>query len=240
MRIRLSAEGKLSVVVPAGFRVDQVIPLLERKKAWISRHLEKIGPGTPTPPPDGGALPDLIDLKAFAEEWKVVYERGWGAKSKVVEDGASGRLVVPGSVPPHTAKCLLRHWLLGRSRLMIEPRLREMSAKGRMPFDKLTMRLQKTRWGSCSRSGHISLNAKMAFLPLQLVDYVLWHELCHTRWMDHSPSFWGLLERNYGGSQEARRELRLAERLVPAWVEKDLRGPGEKKTVLTIKLQGIN
>lgn len=86
-----------------------------------------------------------------------------------------------------------------------------------MTCRRLCVRLQKTRWGSCSAKGVISLNGKLAFLPLGMVDYVICHELCHTVCPDHSNRFWNLLEKTLPGSFDLRKSLARAGRLVPSW-----------------------
>jgi predicted metal-dependent hydrolase len=82
-----------------------------------------------------------------------------------------------------------------------------------------SVRSQRGRWGSCSRRGAISLNMKLLFLPEDLSDHVLLHELCHTRHMDHSPAFWALMREHDRDSESKNRLLRVASKHVPAWLD---------------------
>ncbi len=88
-----------------------------------------------------------------------------------------------------------------------------------MIYRRVQIRGQRTRWGSCSSTGTISLNYKLLFLSPGLVDYVLVHELAHTRHMDHSPAFWRQLQSMRADARQQDDQLRLAGRDVPPWLE---------------------
>lgn len=73
---------------------------------------------------------------------------------------------------------------------------------------KISLRDQRSRWGSCSSDGNISLSNRLLFLPERLLEYVVLHELCHLREMNHSARFWSLVEKFMLDYQERRRELK--------------------------------
>ena len=78
------------------------------------------------------------------------------------------------------------------------------------PYNRAAFRCQKTRWGSCSSQNNISLNVNIAFLPEQLQDYILLHELCHTRHKNHRKTFWAELDKYTNGrAKELARELKM-------------------------------
>jgi len=87
-------------------------------------------------------------------------------------------------------------------------RLERLSQAHGLSYSRLFIRCQRTRWGSCSAKGNISLNAKLVNLPEELIDYVIVHELVHTRIMSHSRSFWAELERRVPGARAMDRELK--------------------------------
>ncbi len=78
-------------------------------------------------------------------------------------------------------------------------------------YRRLAIRDTKTRWGSCSSKENINLHWKLALLPKELCDYVIVHELCHRREMNHSPRFWGLVEQVFPDYKKRKAALRLVE-----------------------------
>jgi len=97
---------------------------------------------------------------------------------------------------------------MGCARSKIIGRLRELSEQHGLPFERVTIRNQKTRWGSCSARNAISLNLKLARLPEELMDYVILHELAHTKIKGHGKKFWSLLNELSGDAVMRRKELR--------------------------------
>lgn len=108
-------------------------------------------------------------------------------------------------------------------------RLAELAALHGFTYTRVTIRCQKTRWGSCSAKNAISLNAYLTLLPGYLVDYVILHELVHTRVKNHGPRFWEALDRLCGNARALRKEMRghsipgtVAENPSPAKPERQL------------------
>ncbi len=75
-------------------------------------------------------------------------------------------------------------------------------------FNKINIKNQKTRWGSCSRKGNLNFNYKIALLSERLADYIICHELCHLKEFNHSQKFWNLVAKAIPGYSEIRNELR--------------------------------
>ena len=90
----------------------------------------------------------------------------------------------------------------------LEKRLYELAQKYDFKYNKLSIRSQKTRWGSCSSKNNISLNMKLLHLPDNLIDYILLHELVHTRVKNHSINFWNELETVVPNARNVDRQLR--------------------------------
>ncbi len=79
----------------------------------------------------------------------------------------------------------------------------------RFSFDKISIRNQKTRWGSCSRKGSLSFNYRVVFLPEPLCDYIIVHELCHLGRFNHSKKFWELVSKTISGYKEIRKKIKV-------------------------------
>ena len=112
----------------------------------------------------------------------------------------------------------LRRWLLAHARHRLSPRLAALATETGLSYRRLQVRRQRTRWGSCSSTGTISLNGCLLFLTPGQARYLMVHELCHTRHMNHSAAFWSLVERFQPGARALDRELSQAWRRIPAWV----------------------
>jgi predicted metal-dependent hydrolase len=94
-----------------------------------------------------------------------------------------------------------------RTRALVTERVSYWSSVYGIPYGKISIRKQKTRWGSCSRAGNLSFNYRLGFLPPQLADYVIVHELCHIRQHNHSPAFWNLVAAAFPNPKALRTQL---------------------------------
>ena len=90
----------------------------------------------------------------------------------------------------------------------LEKRIQYLANKHDFSFQKLSIKNQKTRWGSCSKKNNINLNARLLHLPQELIDYVILHELVHTKIKNHSKKFWAKLDEYVGNSKYHKNELK--------------------------------
>ncbi|MBC7406708.1 MAG: M48 family metallopeptidase [Candidatus Parcubacteria bacterium] len=94
------------------------------------------------------------------------------------------------------------------AREYLTSRLELLSSANNLNYNRVSFRSQKTRWGSCSSRKNISLNYKLLTLKTELIDYVILHELAHTKHMNHSLEFWNFLELICVGAKKHHRELK--------------------------------
>ena len=85
--------------------------------------------------------------------------------------------------------------LAEKARVIISDRVKYYAPKAGVTYNRITIRCQRTRWGSCSSKGNLNFNCLLALFPLEVIDSVVVHELCHRKHMNHSPQFYAEVER---------------------------------------------
>ncbi len=95
-----------------------------------------------------------------------------------------------------------------RARGLVRERLEYFNQFYKFKFNRIFIRNQKSRWGSCSSRRNLSFNYKIVFLPLAVADYLIVHELCHLGQMNHSPDFWNLVAEQIPDYKKLRKELK--------------------------------
>lgn len=91
---------------------------------------------------------------------------------------------------------------------LIPERVSYYARRMNLTYGRITIREQKTRWGSCSSAGNLNFNWKLVLLPPELLDYVVVHELAHRREMNHSSAFWAVVEQEMPDYRERRKLLK--------------------------------
>ncbi|QBS38055.1 DUF45 domain-containing protein [Thermaerobacter sp. FW80] len=239
-RVRLvmsPAEG-LVVVVPRGFALPRIPQVVAEHAAWIRRARRRLEqqarragalPDAALDADDG--LPRWLLLRALGEAWAVGVDaaRGRPAATDGLADARSvpagltlaGQVWIPAPLVrrgPVGWAPFLRRWLAGRARAGLLPWLERLARERGFRLAGSSVGCPKTRWGSCSAAGHVRLSLKLLFLPPELVEHVLIHELCHTVHLHHGPAFWRLVHRHDPRAAEHRRRLRGAWSYVPGWL----------------------
>ena len=98
----------------------------------------------------------------------------------------------------------IERWYRRRAHEEVAPRLDRATALAGTRYTRLTIRGQRTRWASCSTNGAMSFNWRLLLAPAPVLDYVVWHEVCHLEVMDHSPRFWSLLAQRWPDYRRTR------------------------------------
>ena len=168
-------------------------------------------------PPESPFPPPQIALPGVYESWRVHLAGGTGR----IRVRASGDelLVIAGDIGSRERlEEALRRWLMGRAQVVLAEHLADCAREFGFSYRALSVRRQKTRWGSCSARGTISLNCCILFQPPEVLRYLLIHELSHTRHMNHSRAFWATVAQYCPDYRKLDRQLLDGWRRVPSWL----------------------
>ena len=190
LRLKLSARDGMVVVAPPNLDRHKLLSIVAAKADWIGERIAGFDAVRHLITTELAARPQAFDLPGLAESWRVEYKltrsRTVGARIE-----QPGRIVVAGAVDDVEAcHAALRRWLARHAIMALSPWLANLAEPAGLRYSDLAIKNQRTRWGSCSTTGRISLNCKLLFLPRDLVRYVIWHELCHLLEPNHSDRFW--------------------------------------------------
>jgi predicted metal-dependent hydrolase len=215
LSIRVYPDARVEVVVPPRARPRDVEQFISAHREWIDIKRAAALRNRPEPQP---FPPDTICLEATGERWRLHLAGGAG-RLRIVERGGEHRVLsITGSAAGLTLRRALRAWLLRVARTRLAPRVAALAAATGVPYSQVSIRRQRSRWGSCSVRGTISLNACLLFQRSEVVDYLVIHELMHVKHMNHSARFWQTVEKNCADWRALDRELVQGWRHVPRWV----------------------
>ncbi|MDR3492384.1 MAG: SprT family zinc-dependent metalloprotease [Gammaproteobacteria bacterium] len=216
IKFKASVKHGLELVVPIRFNQKNLPNILEINKEWIKKQLAKIQSQLALI--GEKKLPEKIELPCLNKIWQIQYLKTHHKKCKLVLNPA-GDIIIYGEITDEKCFQLLNTWIRHEAKKILTPLLNTASQQTHLSFNQLVIRSQQTRWGSCSTAKNINLNYKLIFLPLELIQHILIHELCHTKVMNHSEKFWHLVSCHDPLWKEHNREIRSAQKFIPNWVE---------------------
>jgi len=183
----------VEVVLPRRAGHHEALAAVRELRTWIERRVEEQERARAAVIARGATVPYLDEVL------RLVAQPG---RERVHRHG--DELLVPAV----DAQPALERWYRRAARAEIAPRLDRATALVGTSYSRLTIRGQRTRWASCARSGAMSFNWRLLLAPEAVLDYVVWHEVCHLEVMDHSPRFWALLAERCPDYREHGRWLR--------------------------------
>jgi predicted metal-dependent hydrolase len=208
---RVHVGGRVEIVVPVGVKPHTVRDFVQRFTPWIDRKVAAmqsfVTPSEPVPP--------VIEFAATNERFVVEWRR---ASTRRLEQSCDRILVQ--AADERGARTLLRGWLKRAAHERLAPRLLQLAHELHCSVARVSIRCQRTRWGSCSTRGTVSLNCSLVFLKFEGVRYLCVHELAHTKHMNHSARFWNLVQSIEPDYRRLDRDLLAGWRTVPGWVFK--------------------
>ena len=211
MNISIKPHKGIRVAVPFGVRFSEAIRFAESRAEWIRRHLPRVQ-----------ALEQarlVFDADTEFRTWfHELYLRHMPVENLVVRVGHGQiRVDVPEEIPMAAAQVqeAVRQGIVVALRKEAKAYLPERTAllatRHRLAYENVFVKNLKSRWGSCSNRNNINLNIHLMRLPSDLIDYVILHELAHTRIKNHSPAFWSFL------NQLTEQKARILDRALKAY-----------------------
>jgi predicted metal-dependent hydrolase len=192
VRVNVHAHTGVEVVLPARAPERAAAAAVSELRPWIERRLAEARVVRELLAARAGTVPYL------GESLELIVQPG---RTRAHRKGE--RLLVPEG----DARPAIERFYRRAARAEIAPRLDRASALAGRPYSGLDIRAQRTRWASCSASGRMSFNWRLLLAPERVLEYVVWHEVCHLEILDHSPRFWTLLQRRWPGYREDRAWL---------------------------------
>jgi hypothetical protein len=184
--LRLRNDGVARLTVPRGGSKSEAWKFAERNRPWLAQQLQKLA-ARPKARTEWMVGTDILLRGVIV---KIV--AGTDSEPGLVEFGTETIRVNNGDADLRPA---LERQLWNLAAKEFPPRVFELAARHQLPAQRVTVRNQRSRWGSCSRRGTISLNWRLIQAPPSVRDYLIFHELAHLREMNHSPRFWREVER---------------------------------------------
>lgn len=203
----------LSVRAPRWTPLAEVDALVQRKADWVLAKLRQLQQASRLAPAviewrDGAAIPYLGRSLVLALAPEHRFDKAGAAL-----DGERLLLALARDAGPERLRDSAQAWLMREARRIFLQRLDHFAPRLGVRYSGLKLSSAATRWGSASADGSIRLNWRLVHLSLEMIDYVVAHELSHLREMNHSPDFWGVVASvlpDYDQRRQALRRVRLA------------------------------
>jgi len=177
--IRVSYDQRVRIVVPKWLPEQHIENILNRKEKWIQKHLHR--------------LRTRKQLVPFAENQILfkgkIFQLEQNAQFSHTIEIDEEHLVIRAD-DSFTEENRQLAWYRNEARKYFEHRIQELAMSNGFHYNKIFIRSQKTRWGSCSKRKNLSFNWKLIKAPLSVIDYLILHELVHTEFMNHSKQYW--------------------------------------------------
>lgn len=202
IRLRVSHDGTPHVSMPIWLSYKQALLFVSTKTEWITKQQETHAPAF------------LIDGQRIGKSHKLSFIHQNIQKPRTRISGNQAIVTIPTSLETesktaqHAAERVAIKVLKLEAETLLSQRLNQLATKHDLPYSEVKIGKMRSRWGSCNSHKLITLNCYLIQLPWHLIDYVILHELAHTKVMAHNDSFWSLLEELTPNVKQLRKELK--------------------------------
>ncbi|MFL6392880.1 MAG: M48 family metallopeptidase [Nitrososphaeraceae archaeon] len=187
--VRLEADiYGIHVVAPANYEVQNIIRFIHTRKNWISKIYKYYGRFVDKFGQESVIHEDSIAFLGSIYKLQIVKDK---IPFNVISDNL--KLITFHVRDRRKYKEAIRTWYKGQTSKIIFERLPRISSKLDLGYNRVLIKSQKSRWGSCSKNKNLNFNLFLAALPSEIIDYVIIHELMHLKELNHSKRFWELV-----------------------------------------------
>jgi predicted metal-dependent hydrolase len=195
LRIQIKIKGEIEVILPPGFQVADAESVMQQKHSWIKKRLELIKRTENRFYLLGHEINVTQNYDLFIKRHKIS-----------IKDHHL-KIISPSGAIEDTVT-IYNTWLRKLAKKSLVARVHTIADNLNFEIGRISIRGQKTRWGSCSKTGNLSFNYNLLKFRKEVVDYVIIHELCHLKQMNHSEKFWKLVAGFSPNYKKLRKELR--------------------------------
>lgn len=195
LRLVVNADASVRLVLPLRATLREGVAFFQARQNWVQGKRQQVLAQQQA----ADAYDDLDSALFYGEPYQVVYNEA--------RDAIDHSLQTITVRAPRSAAARLRVWR-NLAALDLRQRLESEAERLAVTVNKVSIRDQKSRWGSCSSKGNISLNWRVALMPLDVGNYIIAHEFAHLRHMNHSPRFWAEVERLCPNYRAAERWIK--------------------------------
>lgn len=210
---RFTHEKGLELVTSRKISPSKIQLLLDTHRTWIERIFNRYEYS----PSQCNELPTSIIFPAFSLQWNIEYIESNSGPDYLKEDGFNLAIYTMENESSFNNKIFIT-WLNKKAKQLLEPMLIELSKKMDLLVGKVTFRNTKSIWGSCDKNKKIMLSSRILFLPKELIQYIMIHELSHLVHLNHSPRFWHLVAQFDPSFKAHRIALRRSQQYLPYWL----------------------
>lgn len=206
VRIHVDERGQIVVSVPMRFSVRKIDAIVKARAEWLYSMLESAQTTA------SSTVVDLLrgDSTLYLGAWiatRVQYLESSRANVQIINEGPDTFILI--SVPKDTDPLdTLLAWYRREAREIFQARASGWAKEFKLEYGKVSIREQKTRWGSCTEQGNLSFNWRLVLAPLWVLDAIVVHELCHIDELNHSDRFWAILDQRYPKHRAAQEWLK--------------------------------
>lgn len=208
--IKINEKGEVKVTAPFFVSEKDIFQIVDKKAEWIIQKVKNIKMHNVDNVEREFISGDKFLYLGKEYSLEVVEKDVYPAEMSMTKDTFT--VSIPPRLPAEDRKLLIKETMLKWYKMqfteIVKDRIEKYGGHLKVVPCKVVIKDQKTRWGSCSSKGNINLNWRLVMAPIAVIDYVVVHELCHLKIMNHSQEFWNLVKSTLPNALEGRQWLK--------------------------------